>query len=139
MIPSHTTRELQGLTQQIHLTSYTLNKKSHNTALSAIFETLEKCKTGLVVNKSMMQASKYRRYVRELQKKWKSKYENRMKILMMYCEQQLQITLKGYPQLKVVEAEFWEKNASRTICEQYQKDVAGRLKEYRDNYLQRLE
>ena len=90
------------------------------------------------MNLAMHQASKYRRYVRDLQKKWRSKYQNRTKMLIFYIEEQLKITLKAYPQLKAVEYAFREKNAALLLAQQYQKEVAAKLKESREVYYQKL-
>lgn len=99
MMPDLAARQLQIVAMHTTVTSFVLYRGDYSRAVGAIFETFELCSHGLIVNLAMRQASKYRRYVREIQRKWKSKYHNRTRMLHIYAEEQLRQTVESYPHL----------------------------------------
>ena len=52
----------------------------------------------------------------------------------MYAEEQLQIILKSYPHLSEVEGNYRRKKAALSLCQQYQKEEANKMKEFRLAY-----
>ena len=81
----------------LSLLAKSFQRKCYLKSGETITETILKCLPGIAVNHVMNAASKYRRYVRVLQKRWRSKFTARMTLLQVYVNKQAFIIMKKYP------------------------------------------
>lgn len=95
-------RELLVFDQIISSVGYYLNRTDKNNASRIIIDTMLALKAGLLLNSAMGYCSEYKRVVRSIQRRWKSKIEARINMLLLYAEEQIKIIFKLYPQLRAV-------------------------------------
>ena len=65
---------------------------------------------GLIINDVLEKASRFRRFVRKLQRKWIAKYQTRLMILEDFGHRHVASMLKDFPHLKLSNKSFIEGN-----------------------------
>lgn len=74
MISSKRQRELLVFDQVVSSMGHYLNNTDKKNALSIIIETMNNLKAGLLLNLAMGCCSEYKRVIRIVQRRWKSKF-----------------------------------------------------------------
>jgi hypothetical protein len=113
-------------------------KVARNEAEAMAFETVANVVPGLLVNLAMGSAAQYKRIVRGVQRKWRTRFQCRTLMLMDFAEQQLLLIIETHPQLNVAEKWYRDTNRVWYVCLEYQKEVASRMVDYVEAYHKKL-
>lgn len=93
----------------------------------------------LRVNNSLDQATVFRRKLRLVQKHWRTKFNCRLKIIMMCGERQVYTLLDKFPKFSSVSAEFKSGNHLYKLCIEYVKETALKFNQMLMSYERRQE
>ena len=102
LFPKSSVRLLMGPSHCFQFTAKLARKKSFAVAGKVLFGLFEELKPGLISNNAINKASKYRRYVRKLQRNWLNKYNSRLMILQNFARRHVNKMVKEYPHLRLV-------------------------------------
>lgn len=102
-----------------------------------IYEALEDLEPALILNHALNQATKYRTAVRLVQRRWLSKYNNRLAMLHNFAQRHVESMLKEYPHLRMGYSKFKEQNMLHKTCYSYMVDESVKFRQIYSAYVKR--